>query len=143
VPQKRIVLVEDNPSDALLLKLCLEGITTDVDLTILRDGEAALDFLTAERQKAEPTPCLVLMDLHLPKREGLEILADIRRAPALEHVTVLVLTALPTPHQQAAIKELGATYVEKPSSLDGYELLAAQVLGLCEPHGPTNLISSF
>ena len=135
VSKKRIVLVEDNPSDAFLLKLCLEGISTDFDLTILRDGEAAFDFLTAERQKTQPTPCVVLMDIHLPKRDGLELLAEIRRAPALEQVTVLVLTAMPTPHQQAAIKELGASYVQKPNSLDGYELLAAQVLELCETHG--------
>ena len=82
------------------------------------------------------------MDLHLPKRDGLELLADIRRAPRLEHLTVLVLTAMPTPHQQATIKELGATYIEKPSSLDGYELLAAQVLELCEPRGPTTTLIS-
>jgi two-component system, response regulator len=133
VPQKRIVLIEDSASDALLLRLSLEGITSNFDLTILEDGAVALDFLSAERRETDPTPCLVLLDIHLPKHDGLELLAAIRRAPPMMHVTVLVISASPSPQQRARIDELGASYFEKPRSFEGYELLAEQVLELCEP----------
>ena len=131
MPQKRIILIEDSASDALLLRLGLEGITNNIDLTVLEDGATALDFLSAERRKTDPTPCLVLLDIHLPKHDGLELLAAIRRAP-MAHVTVLVISASPSPQQRTRIYELGASYFEKPRSFGGYELLAEQVLELCE-----------
>jgi two-component system, response regulator len=138
VPQKRIVLIEDSASDALLLKLSLEGIMSNFDLTVLEDGETALNFLSAERGETDPTPCLVLLDIHLPKHDGLELLAAIRRAPPLAHVTVLAISACPSPQRRARISELGASYFEKPRTFEGYELLAEQVLRLCEPETQTD-----
>jgi two-component system response regulator len=133
VPQKRIVLIEDSASDALLLKLSLQGITSNFDLTVLEDGATALDFLSAERRETNPTPCLVLLDIHLPKHDGLELLAAIRRAPPMAHITVLVISASVSPQQRAKINELGACYLEKPGTFDGFERLAERVLELCKP----------
>jgi DNA-binding response OmpR family regulator len=67
------------------------------------------------------------LDIHLPKHDGLELLAAIRRAPPMAHVTVLVIGASPTPQQRARINELGACYVEKPGTFDGLERLAERV----------------
>jgi CheY-like chemotaxis protein len=128
----RIVLIEDSESDIWLLRTCLESVATNCEFTILKNGEAALQFIEKEREGIEPKPCVIVLDLFLPDNDGLEILTAIRRAPALQHVTALILSTMPSPQTQRRIRELGVAYAEKPQTMAGYEALATQVWELCE-----------
>ncbi len=128
----RIVLIEDNEADVWLLKSCLDSIATNHEIVILKDGEEALQFVEAEREGVEPQPCVIVLDLHLPKHDGLEILAAIRRAPALEHVIALIVSTNPSPEMQRQIRELGVAYAEKPRTISEYDSLATRVCQLCE-----------
>jgi CheY-like chemotaxis protein len=132
VSKHRIVLIEDSDTDVWLLRECLESVASNHDLIVLKDGEAALNFIDEEREGIEPRPCVIVLDLHLPKHDGLEILAAMRRTPALEHVTALIVSTSPSPEKQRQIKELGIAYAEKPNSMEGYEALAKRVWALCE-----------
>jgi CheY-like chemotaxis protein len=132
VSKHRIVLIEDSDADIWLLRECLEAVAIDHELIVLKDGEEALEFVEAERKGIAPRPCVIVLDLRLPKHDGLEILAAMRRTPALEHVTALIVSTNPTPQAQQKIKELGVAYAEKPNSIDGYRELATLVWTLCE-----------
>jgi CheY-like chemotaxis protein len=128
----RIVLIEDNEADVWLLQSCLETVALNHEIIILKDGDAALHFIEKEREGIEPRPCVIVLDLHLPRHDGLEILAAMRQAPALEHVIALIVSTTPSPEMRRRIAGLGVAYAEKPLTISGYEALAAQVWKLCE-----------
>jgi CheY-like chemotaxis protein len=91
-----LLLVEDNQGDVRLTKefLCEGGI--DVQLHVVPDGIEALAYLRREgRYKTSPTPHLVLLDLHLPRRDGWEVLAEIDRDVALRQLPVVILASDP------------------------------------------------
>ena len=110
---KKIVLIEDNPDDVALTRRALSKNNILNDLVVLGDGAAALDFLFGAGPRA--TPAVVLLDLKLPKVDGLEIL---RRLRADEHTRlwpVVILTS--SKEEQDLLKgySLGAnSYVRKP-----------------------------
>jgi chemotaxis family two-component system response regulator Rcp1 len=89
-----ILLVEDNPGDAELTRDALAGGKIANSLHVVADGEAALDFLTGRGSFAgAPRPDLVLLDLNLPKKDGREVLADIKADASLRRIPVVVLTS--------------------------------------------------
>jgi CheY-like chemotaxis protein len=128
----RIVLIEDNEADVWLLVKCLDAVAPNHETLVLKDGEAALEFIEREREGSEPRPCIIVLDLNLPKYDGLEILAAMRRTPALKHVTALIVSTTPTPDMQRQIRELGVAYAEKPHTTSGYDALATLIWQLCE-----------
>ena len=130
--QHRIVLIEDNDADVWLLRECLESVASNHEIITLKDGEAALRFIDEEREGIEPRPCVIVIDLHLPTHDGLEILAAIRRTPALEHVTALIVSTTPSPEKKRQISEYCIDYAEKPKTYEGYQDLANRVWELCE-----------
>src|SRR5436190_1368452 len=88
-----VLLVEDNPADVRLTREVLaEGRIVNT-LHVVGDGEQAMDFLRRKGQYAmSPRPHLVLLDLNLPRRDGREVLADIKSDPDLMVIPVVVLT---------------------------------------------------
>jgi CheY-like chemotaxis protein len=89
-----ILLIEDNPGDARLTREALSQSKVSNNLHHARDGEEAMRFLKREGQFANaPTPDLVLLDLNLPRRDGREVLEDVKRDPLLKHIPVVVLTS--------------------------------------------------
>lgn len=89
-----ILLVEDNPGDARLTREALAQSKVRNVLHHARDGEEALAFLRHQGRFAEsPTPDLVLLDLNLPRRDGREVLEDIKGDPKLMHIPVVILTS--------------------------------------------------
>jgi len=89
-----ILLVEDNPGDARLTREALALSSIPSTLHVVQDGEQAMAFLRREgRFASAPTPRLVLLDLNLPRRDGREVLEDMKRDPALQHIPVIVLTS--------------------------------------------------
>lgn len=89
-----ILLVEDNPADVRLAQETLKDYKLQNSLHVVTDGEAALAFLRREGQFANaPVPDMVLLDLALPKLDGIEVLSRIRQDPKLKDLPVVILTA--------------------------------------------------
>jgi CheY-like chemotaxis protein len=114
-----ILLVEDNPSDAELILDALASVTDIGRVVRVHDGVEALDFLLCrgahESRVHEPPPRLVLLDIKLPRVEGLEVLAEIRRDERTRYVPVVVLTSSRIESDVRSAYELGANgYVQKP-----------------------------
>lgn len=111
-----ILLVEDNPDDELLTLRALRGVSKGCPVVTARDGEEAV-----ERLRSGPVPALVLLDLKLPKLNGLEVLERLRGMPDLEHVPVVVLTSS---REQVDVREsyrLGAnSFVQKPVEFEEF-----------------------
>jgi len=115
-----ILYVEDNESDVEMARLGLKSVTNRVH--VVRDGKAALDFLfgTGEyaNRKTAPRPQLILLDLNLPKIDGLEVLRRIKADTRTASIPVIVLTSSSRDRDLQASKRLGAeTYIVKPVDL--------------------------
>src|SRR5262249_16063794 len=88
----KILLVEDNPGDIRLTIEALKESKVSNDLSIVQDGEAAIQFLKKEGQYADATrPDIILLDLNLPKKNGREVLAEIKEDSDLKRIPVVVL----------------------------------------------------
>ncbi|MBV8847647.1 MAG: response regulator [Bryobacterales bacterium] len=132
--QPYIVIVEDNPADIELLRIALDHHREPYELVALTDGEEALRFVK-ERSPAnlEPEPCIILLDFHLPKLDGPEVLAAVKREPSLRHVHVMMLTSGGVrPQEQARVESMGATFRLKPRNFSEVLALAADILALCK-----------
>jgi chemotaxis family two-component system response regulator Rcp1 len=115
-----ILLVEDSPGDVCLTQEGLKGTKVPHRLNVVSDGEQAMSFLE-RRQPFEqaPRPHLILLDLNLPKLNGREVLARIRKDPSLKRIPVVILTTSDAESDIQASYDLHAnSYVTKPV---GYE----------------------
>jgi CheY-like chemotaxis protein len=88
-----ILLVEDNPGDIRLTKEVLKEGKIRNNLSVVMDGEEALQFLNKSGQYAEAfTPDIILLDLNLPKKDGREVLSEVKKNERLKRIPVIVLT---------------------------------------------------
>lgn len=88
-----ILLVEDSPGDVRLTREAFNDARIANNLHVAADGEAALDFLLRRGgHEQAPRPDLILLDLNLPKKDGREVLAEIKDSASLKHIPVVVLT---------------------------------------------------
>jgi chemotaxis family two-component system response regulator Rcp1 len=128
----RIVVIEDGDADLAILRYALNAAAAPYELLVLRDGEEAMGFVRGHRTgKLAPEPCLILLDLHLPKYDGMEVLREIVLHPPLSHIQVVAMSNWISPPQLAEIASLGAKFLEKPCSLEAYEALAREIVALC------------
>ncbi|MXR21100.1 response regulator [Halobacterium bonnevillei] len=89
-----ILLVEDNPGDVRLTQEAFAEANINNDMHVVTDGEAALNFVEQRERHADaPRPDLVLLDLNLPKVDGLEVLEHIKTSEQLRRIPVIVLTS--------------------------------------------------
>lgn len=132
----QIVLIEDNPADAFMLRRALDASGFDYRMDVLRDGEQALHFVRDYYGPAcGPTPCVLVLDLHLPKYDGAEVLQAIREEPALAHLKVVALTGMTSREEETKIRSLGVRlYLNKPNDLQGYAALAEDIVAICNEH---------
>lgn len=111
-----ILLVEDNPADILITREAFANFKITNTLHVVEDGEEALAFLRHEGKYIDaPRPDLVLLDLNLPRKNGREVLAEIKADPQLKYIPVIVLT---TSHSDEdvlhAYGEGASCYIVKP-----------------------------
>lgn len=122
--QKRIeiLLVEDNPADVDLTKETLEYAKIRNSLNVVFDGVEALRFLRREGNYAGSVrPDLILLDLNLPRKDGREVLTEIKNDPELKSIPVVVLTSSDAEKDVAKTYALGANcYITKPVDLDQF-----------------------
>jgi two-component system response regulator len=131
---KTILLVEDNASDEKLTVLAFRNSGVANNIFVVRDGAAALDYLFAAGKYADRdasvVPAIVLLDLKLPKIDGLEVLRRIRADPRTKMLPVVVLTASAEEEDILTSYSLGANaYVRKPVDFVQFAA-AAKTLGL-------------
>lgn len=124
-----ILLVEDSPTDVLLAKEALECSSIVNNLHTVRDGVEALAFLHSEgRYQAVPRPDLILLDLNLPRKDGREVLAEIKNDDVLKRIPVVVLT---TSKSEADVKKAYSLhancYIVKPVNLDQFLEVVASI----------------
>jgi CheY-like chemotaxis protein len=118
----RVLLVEDNEADVRLTREALREAGEGVRLSTAGDGEQALAFLRREEGFAEaPRPDLVLLDLNLPRKNGIEVLAEMRADERLACIPVIVLTSSAEQQDVDACYACGANaFVVKPQDLDAF-----------------------
>ena len=120
-----VLLAEDNPSDVYLIREALREHDVDCNLRVASDGKDALSIIAGAVSGAGAIS-LIILDLNLPRHDGIEILQKLRESPALEHVPVVVLTSSDSPRDRLVANQLGATrYLRKPSNLEAFLSLGA------------------
>ena len=103
-----ILVIEDNVADQVLIRIALDELGEPYEFQVLPDGEAALAFVADHRAgRRKHDPCVILLDLHLPKYNGIEVLTAIRGEPILDHIHVFIMTTDISPAQRAQVAELG------------------------------------
>jgi CheY-like chemotaxis protein len=121
---KRILLVEDNENDLELTMMALESSRLAHDVHIARDGEQALEYLErrgAYINRPDLDPVVILLDLKLPKIDGLEVLERVRTHPKLKTVPVVMLSSSCEERDIARSYELGVNaYVVKPVDFEQF-----------------------
>jgi CheY-like chemotaxis protein len=117
-----ILLVEDNPGDARLAKEALAESKIKNNLHFVGDGEEASDFLFRKGKfENAPRPDLILLDLNLPKKDGRELLAEIKNDPHLKRIPVVILTTSKAEEDIIKTYNLHANcYITKPLDLDQF-----------------------
>jgi CheY-like chemotaxis protein len=117
-----ILLIEDNPADVRLAQETLKDYKLQNVLHVVQDGESALAFLRREGPYANaPTPDLVLLDLALPKIDGVEVLVQIQKDERLRELPVVVMSA--SPMDETMLRELNIKadcFIMKPLTVEQY-----------------------
>jgi CheY-like chemotaxis protein len=118
----QVLLVEDNPGDVRLTKEALKEGKLLNQLTVVGDGVEALSLLRKEGIYTDaPQPELILLDLNLPKKDGREVLAEIKADPNLRRIPVVVLTTSSSEEDILKIYDLHANcYITKPVDLEQF-----------------------
>jgi len=116
---KSILLVEDNPSDIELTKRAFAQGRITNDLSVVQDGQEALDYLFCKGKYAvrvsTDMPALILLDLNLPRIDGLEVLRRVRSTETTRRLPVVILTSSKEEHDLATSYDLGVnSYIRKP-----------------------------
>jgi CheY-like chemotaxis protein len=121
-PKADVLLVEDSAAEARLAREALTETRFAVRLHVASDGVEAMEFLRRQGVYHEaPRPKLVLLDLNLPRKDGREVLRDIKEDEDLRRIPVVVLTTSQAPSDISRAYELYANcYIQKPLELDGF-----------------------
>ncbi len=119
---RQILLIEDNPGDVRLMREALRDCSAGAELKVVADGAQALRYLRREEEFAEAArPCLIFMDLNLPKFDAREILKELKSDTELKAIPVAVLTTSDAERDIREVYELHANcYLRKPADLDSY-----------------------
>lgn len=122
-----VLLVEDNPDDVIMIREAFEQSLTPIQLYVVSNGEQAIKFVRRTDAVA-PRPSLILLDLNLPMRNGLEVLADLKGDDEFLSIPIVVLTTSRAPNDIERCYSLHANaYIFKPPDFDGFAGVIQQV----------------
>jgi CheY-like chemotaxis protein len=121
-----ILIVEDNSTDVILIRRAFARLKMANPMQVVADGDRAVDYLSGRNGYTDrmqfPLPAVVLLDLKLPRRSGLEVLEWLRRQDGLRRLPVVMLTSSRQSHDVNQAYELGAnSYLVKPVEFDGLQ----------------------
>ena len=122
-----ILLAEDNSADVYLIREALQAYGVDCPIRLASDGQDVLRMISpAGSNDGDHNLGLIILDLNLPKHDGIEILQRLRENERLAHVPVVILTSSDSPRDRLIVTRLGAArYLRKPSKLDQFLGLGA------------------
>lgn len=125
----KVLVVEDNPNDVAIIKRAMRKSDVKCDLYFARDGEEAMNFLYRQGEFTDaPRPDLILLDLNLPKINGLEVLTKIKEDEHLKRLPVIVLTISEREEDMVKAYDSGAaSYMTKPVDSKDFERLIQTV----------------
>ncbi|MGA3105867.1 MAG: response regulator [Terriglobales bacterium] len=117
-----VLLVEDSPGDVRLTREAIKDAKVHVKLHVVSDGAQAMAFLARDGEYAGvPRPDLILLDLNLPKKDGREVLDEIKKSPTLKSIPVVILTTSSSEVDVMRSYMLHANcYITKPVGLEGF-----------------------
>jgi CheY-like chemotaxis protein len=121
---RKILLAEDNPDDAELTLFGLRSVAPALEIDVVHDGAEVLEYLGADGPdgvRPEVLPSLILLDVKMPRMDGLAVLAAIKRHPELRRIPVVMLTSSREPRDIVESYDLGANaYLVKSMELDDF-----------------------
>lgn len=128
----RILLVEDNEADIYLFRKALDHAGLRFDLTVIEDGGKAITFIRGEGEYAgSPVPDLAIIDLSLPKNDGIEVLEAIRAAERFAHIPVVAVSSSAKPPSRLNEGHLRvARYISKPPDLEEFLRIGSILKGI-------------
>ena len=117
-----VLLVEDSPGDVRLTREAFKDAKVHINLHVASDGAEAMAFLGRKGEHSGvPRPDLILLDLNLPKKDGREVLEEIKESPTLKSIPVVILTTSASEEDISRSYRLHANcYITKPVDLDGF-----------------------
>ncbi len=124
-----LLLVEDNPGDVRLTRETIKEFKVINNLSVVGDGVEAMAFLRREgKYENAPRPDLILLDLNLPKKDGREVLAEIKRDDQLKRIPVVILTTSGAEQDILNTYDLHANcYIRKPVDLDQFSAVIKSI----------------
>jgi chemotaxis family two-component system response regulator Rcp1 len=124
-----ILLAEDNPGDIRLIQEVFADAKIANELAIVRDGVEAMEYLRRSgRYASSPRPGLVLLDLSMPRKDGREVLAEMKNDPELRRIPVVVMTSSPAEEDIVKAYDHHANcYVRKPVDFDQFRKVVQQI----------------
>jgi CheY-like chemotaxis protein len=123
----RVLVVEDNPADVYLIRSALAEYSINAEIEVVSDGERARAAVAEFQSEAQGWPDIVLLDINLPKIDGLELLQRLAAAPC----PIIVMSSSQSPaDRQRALDHGAACYFWKPTDLDGFLRLGEIVSNL-------------
>jgi len=117
-----VLLVEDSPGDVRLTREAFKDAKVHINLSVASDGAEAMAFLNREGNNANaPRPDLILLDLNLPKKDGREVLAELKESSVLKSIPVVILTTSASETDiQGSYQNHANCYITKPVDLEGF-----------------------
>ncbi len=126
IPTQTVIMADDDPDDCLLTQDAWEESGSPHTIRFVRDGEELLDYLHHRRKFSDsegfPLPCMILLDLHMPKRNGHEALQEIRSQGSFQHIPIVVITNSNNEDETCRSYALGANAcLTKPRTAQEYQ----------------------
>jgi CheY-like chemotaxis protein len=117
-----VLLVEDSPGDVRLTREAFKDAKVLINLNVAADGVEAMAFLNRQGNNANsPRPDLILLDLNLPKKDGREVLAELKESPAFKSIPVVILTTSASEADiHGSYQHHANCYITKPVDLEGF-----------------------
>ena len=118
----QVLVVEDSPGDVRLTREAFKDAKVHINLHVASDGAEAMAFLGRQGQHANaPRPDLILLDLNLPKKDGREVLSELKESPAFKSIPVVILTTSASEADiHGSYQHHANCYITKPVDLEGF-----------------------
>ena len=125
-----ILVVDDNPADVFLIRETIQATGLSIPVHVAKDGEAATRFFDdADHDDSAPCPSLVILDINLPKKHGIEVLQHLRGSHRCRDASVIVVSTSNAAKDREAVMLSGAdAYFSKPSNYDDFLKLGDLIL---------------
>ena len=125
-----ILIGEDDADDRFLLQTAFDEVRPKSHLAFVENGVELLDFLDGKTKQEQALPVFILLDLNMPKKDGREVLRELKAHPTLQRIPVIMFSTTNNEHEIRRCYELGAnSYITKPDSFGGLQEIVKALCG--------------